>query len=280
LSSLWYNFELFIKNPIKIMHPLLNIAISAARQASEIINRHADVIDHLQLTAKPGEGYFTEVDIKAEQAIIHTILKAYPDHGILAEESGVRNAEAETVWIIDPLDGTTNYLHGYPFYSISIAVKVREKIEHAVVYDPIRHECFNASRGCGARLNERRIRVSKQTQLSEALLGAGFPLRRPTLAEKYLPTWQSMFGKCGSIRKSGSVALDMAYVACGRLDGFWQLDTKPWDVAAATLLIREAGGLVSDMAGNEDILKQSTLVAGTPKVFKALLQTIGSVAVK
>lgn len=259
------------------MHPLLNIAISAARLASEIINRHADQIEHLQIKTKPGEGYFTEIDVKAEQAIIQTILKAYPNHGIIAEESGIKNPDAETVWIIDPLDGTTNYLHGFPFYSISIAVKVKDKIEHGVVYDPIRHECFSASRGAGARLNDRRIRVSKQTQLSDALLAAGFPFRRPQLAEKYLPIFHSLVGKCASLRKCGSVALELAYIACGRLDGFWQLDIKPWDIAAAALLIREAGGLVSDMSGNEDFLKQGNLVAGTPKVFKSLLQTISPI---
>ncbi len=256
------------------MQPLLNIAISAARQAGDIIVRHMEQLDRVKVTAKSQEEYFCEVDIKAEQAIINTIHKAYPDHGIIAEESGAQNEDAESVWIIDPLDGTSNYLHGFPFYSVSIALRVKNRIEHAVVYDPLRHECFSASRGRGARLNDRRLRVSKQTQLSASMLGTGFPFRNEALAKRYLPTFEALFGKCAGVRRTGSAALDLAYVASGRLDGFWEFGLRPWDIAAGCLLIQEAGGLVSDLQGGEDYMRQGDVVAGTPKVFKALLQTL------
>lgn len=255
------------------MQPLLNIAISAARTAAEIIIRHLDQIDRIKVTAKSNTEYFSEVDVKVEQAIIATIHKAYPDHGIIAEESGVQGDDAECVWLIDPIDGTTNFLHGFPFFSIAIACKIKNRIEHAVVYDPLRHECFSASRGRGARLNDRRIRVSKQTQLQASLLGSGFPSRNPALAKDYLPILEALIGKCTGIRTNGSAALDLAYVAAGRLDGFWKFGLRPWDIAAGALLIKEAGGLVSDLYGGENYLNQGDIVAGTPKVFKALLQT-------
>lgn len=258
----------------KLMHPLLNIAITAARSAGDIIIRHIEQIDRIKITAKSSEEYFSEVDVKAEQAIITSILKAYPDHGIIAEESGIHNDEAESVWIIDPLDGTTNYLHGFPFFSVSIAHKVKNRIEHAVVYDPLRHECFSASRGSGAKLNDRRIRVSKQTQLNGALLGTGFPFRNTLIAKRYMPTFEALIGKCAGVRRTGSAALDLAYVACGRLDGLWEFGLRPWDISAGSLLIKEAGGLISDMQGGEEYLKQGDVVAGTPKVFKSLLQTL------
>lgn len=256
------------------MQPLLNIAVSAARQAGDIIVRHMAKREHLQVTAKGNEDYFSEVDVKAEEAIISTILKAHPQHGILAEESGEHNADAESVWIIDPLDGTTNYLHGFPFFSISIALRVKNRMEHAVVYDPLHHECFTASRGGGARLNDTRIRVSRQTRLNASLLSTGFPFRNPALSKQYLSSFEAMTGKCAGIRRTGSAALDLAYVAAGRLDGFWEFGLKPWDIAAGALLIREAGGLVGDMEGGEDYMKQGKLVAGTPKIFKSLLQTL------
>ncbi|MCL9683672.1 inositol monophosphatase family protein [Legionella maioricensis] len=256
------------------MEPLLNIAVNAARQAGEIIIRHMEQVDRLKITAKNGHEYFSEVDIKAEQAIINCIHKAYPGHGILAEESGVQDGDGESIWIIDPLDGTSNYLHGFPFFSVSIALKIKNRIEHGVVYDPLRHECFAASRGRGARLNDRRIRVSKQTQLSASLLGTGVPFRDVALAQRYLPTFEALLGKCAGIRRTGSAALDLAYVASGRLDGFWEFGLRPWDIAAGSLLIREAGGLISDLQGGDDFLKNGDTVAGTPKVFKSLLQTI------
>lgn len=256
------------------MEPLLNIAVNAARQAGEIIVRHIEQVDHLKITAKSSNDYFSEVDIKAEQIIINTIQKAYPNHSILAEESGSQDNDEEYVWIIDPLDGTSNYLHGFPFFAVSIALKIKNRIEHGVIYDPIRHECFAASRGRGARLNDRRIRVSKQTQLSSSLISTGFSGRDSILNQKYFPSFESLIGKCAGLRRTGSAALDLAYVACGRLDGFWEFGLKPWDIAAGTLLIREAGGLVSDMQGDDHFLKEGNVVAGPPKVFKALLQTI------
>lgn len=259
------------------MEPLLNIAVSAARQAGEIILRHMEQVDHLKITAKEGQEYFSEVDIKAEQAIINAIHKAYPDHSILAEESGLNERQEDFTWIIDPLDGTSNYLHGFPFFSVSIALKIKGRIEHGVIYDPLRHECFAASRGRGARLNDRRVRVSKQIQLGASLLGAGIPFRDVALGQRYLPTFTALLGKCAGVRRTGSAALDLAYVASGRLDGFWEIGLRPWDIAAGTLLIREAGGLVSDAQGGDDFLKSGDVVAGTPKVFKALLQAVSGV---
>lgn len=257
------------------MHPLLNIAVSAARLAGDIILRHVDQYEKIKVTAKSAHEWVTEVDIKAEQIIIETIHKAYPTHGILAEESGSQQQDAETVWIIDPLDGTTNFMHGFPFFAVSIAVMIKNKIEHGVIYDPLRHECFAASRGAGARLNQKRIRVSKQSQLSTAVIGTGIPMCSPTMGERYLPTFQALFGKCASVRRTGSAALDLAYVACGRLDGFWEFGLRPWDIAAGILMIREAGGMISDMQGGEGFLKSGDIVTATPKVFKPLLQTVG-----
>lgn len=256
------------------MQPLLNIAINAARQAGDIIVRHFDQVDRIKPTAKGNNDYFCEVDVKAEQAIINTIHKAYPQHGILAEESGLHNPDADTVWIIDPLDGTSNYLHGFPFFSVSIAIKVNGRIEHGVVFDPIRHECFMASRGRGARLNDRRIRVSKQTQLSDSLLGTGLPFRDESLAKRYMPTFEALLGKCAGVRRTGSAALDLAYVASGRLDGFWEFGLKPWDIAAGTLLIQESGGMICDLQGGENYLNHGDVIAATPKVFKSLAQIL------
>lgn len=259
------------------MQPQLNIAISAARQAGDVILRHIEQIQHLPLMAK-GEGdYFCEVDVKAEQAIIATLLKAYPDYGILAEESGHYKEDAESVWIIDPLDGTKNFVHGFPFYSVSIALRVKSRIEHAVIYDPIRHECFSASRGRGARMNDRRIRVSKETQIARALLGTGMPIRHPELLERYMRGYKRFVGQCSATRVTGSAALDLAYVACGRLDGFWGLELKPWDVAAGVLLVQEAGGLIGDLKGGEHTLDQGNVIAGPPKIFKAIIQTLSHI---
>lgn len=259
------------------MQPLLNIAITAARLAGDIIVRHLESVDHLKITEKSSGGFFSEVDVKAEQAIIKSILKAYPSHGIIAEESGTRHPDAETVWIIDPLDGTTNYIHGYPFFSVSIACRIKNRIEHGVIYDPIRHECFYASRGEGAQLNERRIRVSKQPQLDAALLATGFPFKNRAIADRYMPTFHALIGECAGVRRTGSAALDLAYLACGRIDGLWEFGLRPWDIAAGALLIKEAGGMISDLHGGENYLDQGDMVAGNPKVFKSLLQKINPV---
>lgn len=260
------------------MQPLLNIALNAARQAGEIIVRHLELLDRVKVSSKAGDEYFSEVDIKAEQAIIKALLKAHPEYGIIAEESGMYNAEADAVWIIDPLDGTTNFLHGFPFYAVSIALKVKDYIEHAVVLDPLRHEYFTASRGRGAFLNNRRIRVSKETKLSDSLLSSNFPIRNLNRAKQHLPIIEALIGQCRGVRHTGSAALDMAYTACGRVDGFWQLGLKPWDIAAASLIIKEAGGLIGDIQGGENYLKEGNVIAGSPKIFKALLQTIKPIA--
>ncbi len=256
------------------MEPLLNIAVNAARLAGDLIMRYLDQASHLKINAKNSHDFFTEIDVKAEQLIISAIHKAYPAHGILAEESGFQAGDGESLWIIDPLDGTSNYLHGFPFFSVSIALQVKGRIEHGLVYDPLRHECFAASRGRGARLNDKKIRVSKQTQLNGSLLATGVPIRDLDLAQKYWPVIQSLYGLCSGVRRTGSTALDLAYVASGRLDGLLKFGLSSWDVAAGSLLIKEAGGLVSNAFGEDDFLNSASIAAGNPKIFKAILQTI------
>lgn len=254
------------------MQPILNIAIAAARSAGDIILRYFAQRDRIKICTKENDEFFSEVDLQAEQAIINTIHKAYPNHAILAEESGKKNSGSESVWIIDPLDGTTNFLHGFPFFCVSIAHCVKGRLENAVIFDPMHQECFIASRGCGARLNEHRIRVSKQSQLDLALIGSGFALRNTYTAERFLPTFSKFFGKCAGIRRVGSAALDLAYLACGRLDGVWEFGLRPWDLAAGALIIKEAGGLISDLQGEDSYLQSGDLVAGNPKIHKALLE--------
>ena len=253
------------------MQPLLNIAVNAARAAGDVIARYANQLEKINITAKGKSDYVSEVDIKAEQIIIHAIHKAYPEHGIIAEESGSYREDAENVWIIDPLDGTNNYLHGFPFYAVSIALRVQQRIEHAVVYDPLHHECFAASHGRGARLNDRRIRVSKQNQLINSMIGACLSTKQhPEIAAHYAPKYESLSTKCQSVRRTGSVALDLAYVASGRLDGFWAVGLPIWDIAAGVLLVQEAGGFVNDFYGHSANLYQGEILASTPKIFKEL----------
>lgn len=254
--------------------PLLNIAIAAARQAGDIILRQSENVEHMKISEKSSGDFFCEVDVKAEQAIMHSILKAYPDHGFIAEESGTYNPQAEVQWIIDPLDGTNNYLHGFPFFSISIACKIKNQIEHAVVYDPLRHEYFHCSRGAGAKLNDRRIRVSKRTQINGSILSAGFPSRRKDLIPQFLPTWNTLIETCAGLRRTGSAALDLAYVASGRLDGVWLAGFHAWDIAAGSLLIKEAGGMISAHDGDSDYLQKGEIIAANPKIHKQLLQLV------
>jgi len=258
------------------MEPLLNIAVTAARQAGDIILRHAEQLERIKITKKGDNDYFSEVDIKAEQTIIHAIHKAHPEHGIIAEESGTYNTDAEFVWIIDPLDGTNNYLHGFPCYAVSIALQFQGRLEHGVVYDPLRHECFAASRGRGARLNDRRIRVSKKTDLKNAILGSGASLIKPSRGEAYNANVPALIKQCTSIRRIGSAALELAYVACGRLDGFFEFGLRPWDVAGGCLLIQEAGGFVSDPNGGENYVNEGSVIAGTPKIFNAMHKALKS----
>ncbi len=256
------------------MHPIVNIAIRAARQAGTVITRASNRMDSINIQTKSQHDYVTEVDRQAEDEIIQIIRKSFPDHGILAEESGEHTTGDEFQWIIDPLDGTTNFLHQFPQYSVSIAVKQRGRLEHAVVFDPLKDEIFSASRGMGAQLNGRRLRVSKANSLDGALLGTGIPFKNQRFLDIYLQMLKEMVIPTAGIRRAGSAALDLAYVASGRLDGFWELDLKPWDMAAGILLIQEAGGMVSDIYGGHEIFETGHVIAANPKVFKAMVQAL------
>lgn len=255
------------------MHPMLNIAIRAARSAGNIITRHVDRLDSLTVQIKDRNDFVTEVDHQAEQEIISILRKAYPDHGILAEESGSTSGN-DYEWIIDPLDGTTNFLHGFPQFAVSIALRHKGRLEQGVVYDPMRQELFTATRGAGAMLNDRRIRVSKQKELEGALLGTGFPFKAQQHLDAYLNMFRALFPQTAGIRRPGSAALDLAYIASGRLDGFWEIGLNTWDMAAGILLIQEAGGISSDFMGGHDYLENGNLVSGNPKVFAEILKAI------
>ncbi|MDR2239974.1 MAG: inositol monophosphatase [Zoogloeaceae bacterium] len=255
------------------MHPTLNIAVKAARRAGGIINRAARDIELIKVDTKRDKDFVTEIDKAAEAAIIETLKEAYPDHAILAEESGA-SGDSEYVWIIDPLDGTTNFIHGFPQYCVSIAQQHRGTLQHAVVYDPARNELFTASKGAGAFLNDRRIRVSKRFKLNESLIGTGFPFRYFEHVDAYLGILREMMRKAAGVRRPGAVALDLAWVAAGRIDGFWEFGLAPWDIAGGALLIAEAGGLVGDLAGEARYLETGNIVGGNPKIFVQLLQII------
>jgi myo-inositol-1(or 4)-monophosphatase len=256
------------------MHPMLNIAVRAARRAGSIINRAALGGGVLNVRSKRTNDFVTQIDQAAEEAIIDTVRRAYPDHGFLAEESGKTGAEADVLWIIDPLDGTTNFIHGFPQYCVSIGVQQRGALSHAVVYDPARNELFTASKGRGAFLNDRRIRVSKATRLTDALVGTGFPFKELTRLDLYTRQLRTMMSTCAGVRRAGAAALDLAYVACGRLDAFWELGLSPWDMAAGALLIQEAGGLIADLAGEQAYMESGDVAAATPKLFTALLEAL------
>jgi myo-inositol-1(or 4)-monophosphatase len=256
------------------MHPALNIAIKAARRAGQIINRASNDLDLIKVATKQPNDFVTEVDKAAEAAIIETLQEAYPGYSILAEESGTTGSASEYQWIIDPLDGTTNFIHGLPQYAISIALAKNGNLEQAVVFDPNRNELFTASKGAGAFLNERRIRVSRRTKLQDSLIGTGFPYRSFKHIDAYLAIFRELAEKTAGMRRPGAASLDLAYVACGRYDGFWEFGLSPWDMAAGALLISEAGGLVSDLRGEATYLETGNLVAGTPKVFAPLLKLI------
>ncbi len=255
------------------MHPLLNIAVSAARAAGNLIARSVERLDSFEITQKSKNDFVSEVDLLAEQAIVKVIRKAYPSHSILAEESGLHEGD-EYQWIIDPLDGTTNFLHGFPQFAVSIALTHKGKLEHAVVYDPMRQELYTASKGAGAQLNGRRLRVTRLKGLDGALLGTGFPFRNTEHLDAYLKMFHELTLLTAGIRRPGSAALDLAYVAAGRMDGFWEIGLSSWDMAAGALLIQEAGGRVSDFSGNDQFLETGNIVAGAPKVYEALLKTI------
>jgi myo-inositol-1(or 4)-monophosphatase len=259
------------------MHPTLNIAVKAARRAGGIINRATHDIDRVKVSAKRDKDFVTEIDRAAEEAIIKVLREAYPEHAILAEESGAspgNKGESEFQWIIDPLDGTTNFIHGFPQFCVSIALAHKGVLTHAVIYDPTRNELFTASKGAGAFLNDRRIRVSNRVKLNETLIGTGFPFRVFDHADAYLAMFRDFMQKTAGIRRPGAAALDLAYVAAGRLDGFWEIGLSPWDMAGGALLITEAGGLVGDLSGETAFMETGNIVGGNPKVFAQLLQII------
>lgn len=258
------------------MQPMLNIALRAARQAGEYIVRASDRIHLIEISEKGSNDFVTEVDRAAENIIIKLLHKTYPDHSFLAEESGESGQANEYCWIIDPLDGTTNFIRGIPHYAVSIACQYQGKIEHAVVYNPITREEFTASRGRGAQLNGRRIRVSARNQLDGALLGTGIPFHnhQNDKLPGYLSTLGELAQQVAGIRRAGSAALDLAYVAAGRFDAFWEMGLQPWDMAAGLLLVQEAGGLVSDFEGGNRYLETGNIVSGNPKCFKHVLKVV------
>jgi myo-inositol-1(or 4)-monophosphatase len=260
---------------------MINTAVKAARRAATIINRASFDLEQLRVTHKGHNDFVSEVDHAAEQAIIDVLRQAYPDHAILAEESGASanlHDENENVWIIDPLDGTTNFIHGFPQYAVSIALRQRGQITQAVVYDPTRNELFTATKGVGAFLNDKRIRVSKRDKLADALIGTGFPYSDLSGLDQYLKMFKVMTEKSAGLRRPGSAALDLAYVAAGRLDGFFEKNLKPWDMAAGALLISEAGGIISDFTGEGRHLDTGDVIAGSPKIFAQMLNALTSFA--
>jgi myo-inositol-1(or 4)-monophosphatase len=256
------------------MHPMLNIAVRAARKAGSIINRASLDGSSLNVRSKRANDFVTQVDGAAEQAVMEIVRKSYPDHGFIAEESGETAADAEYLWIIDPLDGTTNFIHGFPQYCVSVAVQHKGSLAHAVVYDPTRNELFTASKGGGAFLNDRRMRVSKCQKLDDALVGTGFPFKELERIDLYTRQLKRLMRTSSGVRRAGAAALDLAYVACGRLDAFWELGLAKWDMAAGALLIAEAGGLIADVTGEQDFMQTGDVIAATPKVFPALLEAM------
>ncbi|MBI2995063.1 MAG: inositol-1-monophosphatase [Gammaproteobacteria bacterium] len=257
------------------MRGALTIGVRAARKAGDLIVRRLEQVQSIPIDSKGRNDFVTEVDRQAEAVIIEIIRRTYPGHGFLAEESGLHSGD-EHQWIIDPLDGTTNFLHGFPQFAVSIALRIKGRIEDALVYDPLRQELFTASRGRGATLNERRIRVSRQRSLDGALLGTGFPFRSLDHLEEYLAMFRALFPVAAGIRRAGAASLDLAYVACGRLDGFWEFGLKPWDIAAGALMIKEAGGIITDMDGSDCYLESGNVVAGNPKIVKTLCAKLGT----
>jgi myo-inositol-1(or 4)-monophosphatase len=260
---------------------MANIALRAARQAGQIMMRSMDRLDAVQVEEKGRNDFVSSVDREAETAIIDALHKAYPEHGILGEEHGEAytgsrsGSTTEFTWIIDPIDGTTNYLQGIPHFCVAIGLKKGLQLEHGVIFDPVRNEAFVASRGYGAQLNGKRIRVSRKTRLEDAVLGTGIP---PASIQRVLDAYMDMLkdftATCRGIRRAGSAALDLAYVAAGRADGFWEFGLSPWDIAAGTVLVREAGGFVGDLAGGDEFMKSGNIVAANPKCFKLMIQHI------
>jgi myo-inositol-1(or 4)-monophosphatase len=268
---------LFLQSMSLNLHPMVNVAVKAARAAGSIINRAALDIESVRVSQKNANDFVTEVDQAAESVIIETLLSAYPGHGILAEESGRAHGaqDSEYVWIIDPLDGTTNFIHGLPIYCVSIALSVKGKIEQAVVYDPTRNDLFTATKGRGAYLNDRRIRVSKRISLKDTLLSTGFPYRQGDDFSQYLTLMGDVMQRTAGLRRPGAAALDLAYVAAGYTDGFFEKGLQPWDVAAGSLLVTEAGGLVGNFTGEANFLEQNECLAANSKIYAQLVGILG-----
>ena len=252
------------------MHGMVNIAVKAARRAGRLMIRSLNRLESLSIAEKGRNDFVTQIDQQAEAAIIEVIREHYPEHSILAEESGA-DGDHEYQWIIDPLDGTTNFIHGFPVFSISIAVAQGGVLQHGVVYDPLRQEIFSASRGEGAQLDGHKIRVSKAVSLKGSLVATGFPYRmNESEVDRYLDMLRAVIIETAGVRRPGSAALDLCYVAAGRVDGFWELGLSKWDVAAGTLILREAGGRISDFRGTDAFLDSGNIVAGSPRVYAAL----------
>jgi len=256
------------------MHPMINVAVRAARSAGNIIVRHIDRLDRIEIRDKGRNDFVSDVDRMAEDEIRAILSQAYPDHGILGEEGGGDDS-ADYVWVVDPLDGTLNYLRGFPHFAVSIALRHRGALEVGVIYDPIQQELWTARRGGGCTFEGRRVRVTQRPGIDNALIGTGFPTRFEALHTPYLGMFGDIFRRAGDLRRTGSAALDLAYVACGRLDGFYEPGLSPWDMAAGALMVREAGGIVGDFAGGDRYLETGNIVAGSPKVFADLVRTIG-----
>jgi myo-inositol-1(or 4)-monophosphatase len=256
------------------MHPMLNTAVKAARKAGSIITRASYDLDKLTVRTKRQNDFVSEVDHAAEDAIISTLKDAYPDHGFLGEESGYQDRDAEYLWVIDPLDGTTNFLHGVPQYCVSIGLQHKGVLRHAVVFDPNRTELFTASKGAGAYLTVRRIRVSRVDKLESALMGTGFPFREVGNLDDYMRMMKNVIMSTAGLRRPGAAALDLSWVAAGRFDGFWEMGLSPWDMAAGALLVREAGGLVGDFAGEDRFMDTGRIVASNGKIFAAILKVL------
>ena len=252
---------------------MLTIAVRAARNAGDLIQRSSQSIEKLTIDQKGLNDFASEVDRAAEQEIIKVLRHAFPDHAILAEESGEHDGN-EYQWVIDPLDGTTNFLHGFPQYAVSIALKHKNKLELGVIYDPVRDELFTAERGGGAMLNNRRIRVTKQNTMRGALIGTGFPFKTMENIEPYLAMFRAVSADSAGIRRAGAAALDMAYVACGRLDAYWEIGVKEWDIAAGVLLVQEAGGVATDFSFNDKYLQSGNIIVGNLKMHQLMYHAI------
>ncbi|OGT31160.1 MAG: inositol monophosphatase [Gammaproteobacteria bacterium RIFCSPHIGHO2_12_FULL_35_23] len=262
------------------MNPFLNTATTLVLKAGKIIAQAVERLDEVKVSIKSKNNFVTTVDLAVEEEIIYGLKKAYPDHAILAEETGSQGSEqSDYQWIIDPLDGTTNFIHGYPHFCIAIALKHKNRIEQAVIYDPIRDEMYSASYGGGAHKNNRRIRISKENQLANTIVGTVLPASQIHLREPFFDSAKLIMSHCRTIRIAGSAALDLAYVGAGQLDGFWSMGLKPWDIAAASLIIKEAGGIVIDFQGGEDYLTSGNVIAANPKLIKQLVENLKSLIV-